>query len=160
MKLVFKSIERIEEVVALAFLSIMIVVMITQVSFRFFNLSSLTWSDELCRFLFIWITFIGASLVVKKSEHLGVSVLIDRFNDKPKLVINAFVVLISAIFCSIVAYEGYKTAISQLETGQLSASMSIPMGSITLAIPIGATLVLIAILEKIYNQWNNWRQKA
>jgi len=50
----------------------MTAIIFLQVIFRYFLLQSLSWSEEVARYLFVWLTFLGASVVARSRSHIMV----------------------------------------------------------------------------------------
>ncbi len=65
-----------------ALLAVMVVVVFLQVIFRFVIRSSLPWSEELARYLMVWIVFLGASIGVKRKSHIGVEAVVALLPDR------------------------------------------------------------------------------
>ncbi|MEH7237592.1 TRAP transporter small permease [Bacillus sp. JJ1562] len=68
-------------------LAIMVVLVFGNVVLRYFFNSGITWSEEMSRYLFIWLTFLGAIGAFKNNEHLGVDMLVKRLPVKAKKVV-------------------------------------------------------------------------
>ncbi|MFJ7938797.1 TRAP transporter small permease [Peribacillus sp. NPDC096622] len=68
-------------------LAIMVVLVFGNVVLRYFFNSGITWSEEMSRYLFIWLTFLGAIGTFKNKEHLGVDMVIKRLPNKMKKVV-------------------------------------------------------------------------
>jgi TRAP-type transport system small permease protein len=79
----FKAIE----VLMALMLSGMIILVFMNVVLRYFFNSGITWSEELARYLFLWLTFIGAIGAMHDNAHLGVDTLIKRLNVKTQKVV-------------------------------------------------------------------------
>lgn len=77
--------EHIEEVLLVAFSVVMVVVIAMQVFMRYVMDNSLSWSEELARFCFIWLVYIGISYGVKKQRHIKVDAMLILFKQKGKL---------------------------------------------------------------------------
>lgn len=60
------------------FLALMCILVFGNVVLRYVFNTGITWSEEMARFLFIWITFLGAIVALKDNEHLGVDLLIKK----------------------------------------------------------------------------------
>lgn len=67
-------------------LAIMVVLVFGNVILRYFFNSGITWSEEMSRYLFVWLTFLGAISAFKNNEHLGVDMVIKRLPIKMKKV--------------------------------------------------------------------------
>lgn len=66
------------EVLMASMLALMIVLVFMNVILRYFFNSGITWSEEMARFLFIWIIYIGAISAMRDNTHLGVDTVIRR----------------------------------------------------------------------------------
>ncbi|MCZ0874817.1 TRAP transporter small permease [Peribacillus frigoritolerans] len=74
-------------IIMAAALAIMVVLVFGNVVLRYFFNSGITWSEEMSRYLFIWLTFLGAIGAFKNKEHLGVDMVIKRLPNKMKKVV-------------------------------------------------------------------------
>lgn len=77
-------------------LALMAIFVFSNVIMRYFFSASLTWAEEVSRFLFIWLIFLGAIVAFKDNAHLGVDTLVNRLTPKGKkvlYVVNCFVIL-------------------------------------------------------------------
>jgi TRAP-type transport system small permease protein len=72
------------EVVIALFLAVMVVLVFGNVVLRYGFNSSISMSDEVSRWLFVWVTFLGAVVALQKHEHLGVDMVVDRLPDLGK----------------------------------------------------------------------------
>ncbi|MCM3790096.1 TRAP transporter small permease [Domibacillus indicus] len=81
-------------------LAVMVVLVFGNVVLRYLFNSGITWSEEMSRYLFIWLTFLGAIGAFKNKEHLGVDMLIKRLPTKMKKV----VIVISDLLILLVLY--------------------------------------------------------
>ena len=76
-----------DKVIALLF-GVIACIMFTQVVFRYVFNNSLSWSEELIRFLFVWLTFLGGALAIKDNTHIAVEFFIERLPVKYLKYIN------------------------------------------------------------------------
>ena len=76
-----------EEIVIVAMFAVMVAVIFVQVIMRKCG-NSLTWSEELGKFLFVWITWLGISLGERKGEHIKITMLTDRLPFRVAQVVN------------------------------------------------------------------------
>ena len=90
-KNILENIEKYILAIGLIFLSV--VVIFTVITRYFFGYSP-DWSDELPRFIVIWITFIGMSYCVRKGEHVVIDILISRFKGNFKKYFSMIILLI------------------------------------------------------------------
>ena len=73
------------EAVLVFLLASMVAMVFGNVLLRWFANSGLDVSEELSRFFFVWLTFIGAVVVMRENAHLGVDALVGRLGDRGRL---------------------------------------------------------------------------
>src|SRR5690625_7550199 len=89
----------------LVILSIFTVVIIfSQVVLRYIFNSSLPWSEEIARYAFICLIYVGVSYGVKRQKHLSVDVFIMIFNDKGKIIINMIANFLLLVYALVITY--------------------------------------------------------
>ena len=81
MKKFINALNKTEEVVLVAMFALMVAIIFIQVVMRKLN-NSLYWSEELGKFLFIWISWLGISIGEKRGEHIKITMLTDKFSPK------------------------------------------------------------------------------
>lgn len=141
-----------EEYLLVLFSLVMVSVITLQVFMRFVLNSSLTWSEELARYCFVWLIYIGISYGVKKQRHIKVDVALALLKDKGKNILTLISNVLFLIFAIFVVIYGYDVAQSLLGFGQKSPSLSIPMGLVYLATPVGMGLTAIRLIQQIIQQ--------
>lgn len=87
MNKISKSLENTLNIIMALALAVMVVLVFGNVVLRYLFNSGITWSEEMSRYLFIWLTFLGAIGAFKNKEHLGVDMLIKRLPTKMKKVV-------------------------------------------------------------------------
>ncbi|MCM3744045.1 TRAP transporter small permease [Sporosarcina luteola] len=138
----------IEELLLTIFTSIMVTVIFVQVVMRRLD-NSLSWSEELARYCFIWLVYIGISYGVKKQRHIKVDVLLVMLNQKWKVILNILSTVLFIVFAIFVVYYGYEIANKLLSFGQQSPALHIPMGLVYMATPVGMGLTVIRLIQNL-----------
>ena len=136
------------EVVIALFLAAMVVLVFGNVVLRYGFDSSIDMSDEVSRWLFIWVTFLGAVVALQRHEHLGVDMVVDRLPDLGKkicLVLGHVVMLAVTWFL----FEGSWAQV-QLNTDVSAPSTELPMA--IMYVP-GAIFAAMAGLILLTNLW-------
>ncbi len=122
-----------------ALLTVMVSVAALGVIFRFILHSSLSWSEELDAYLFVWLTCLGAAAGVKMRSHPEVRALADRLPGAlHKLVADLTDVAVLTLGLIFVVYGSDMIAMMGTET---AASLPISMDYPYLAIPVGGALL-------------------
>jgi len=115
---------------------------------------NLTWAQELCIYLFIWMAKFGAAYGVRTGIHVGVDVLINRLPEKQR---RAGVLLglgAGAFFTAVVAVLGAKFVWLMYGTGQVSPDLELPMWIVYLAVPLGSALMCYRFLQVAWRFWH------
>ncbi len=144
MKSFIKLLDKIEEYFCIAALFIMCIVLIMQIFFRFVLNSPLIWSEELSRFLFIWITFIGIGYGVKHHLHIELTYFFGKMPKKMQLWGQVFINLVCASTMLYILPVALKFTTMQHTID--STTLPIPMSFLYVALPIGFTLGIIRFL--------------
>lgn len=125
----------------------MVVIQALGVIFRFVLRDSLSWSDEVSSYLFVWLTCLGAAVGVKRRVHPEVKALADRLpaitQNTLKDITDLAIIGLGAVF---VVYGGDMLALMGTET---ASSIPISMVYPYLAIPVGGALLILHAVVRI-----------
>jgi TRAP-type C4-dicarboxylate transport system permease small subunit len=113
---------------------------------RFVFKFSISWTEQLARFLLIWISMLGAAIAVRPALHIGVMFIITRLGRwrRPVMTINSVMII---GFLAVVGYFGFRLCVSQ--ASQTSPVMNISMFWPFLAVPTGCLLMIIHYLATL-----------
>ncbi|KHF38944.1 TRAP transporter small permease [Halalkalibacter okhensis] len=89
------------------FLMTMVFLVFSNVVLRYLFDSGITWSEELARFLFVWVVFLGAIVAYKEKSHLGVDIFIGALPAKAQKVLYIFINLVVLVVLVVVIHGGY-----------------------------------------------------
>ncbi|MCW7546752.1 TRAP transporter small permease [Photorhabdus sp. APURE] len=142
-------------------LSVFLVFCVTwQVISRYVFGTPSTVTDELARYLFMWVAMIGAAYTTGQHRHLAIDLLMMKLKGMGKnsvgLVIQAAIALFAAI---VLVYGGSILVISTLETGQITPALGLPMGYVYLCLPISGVLMICYVLVDIVALIRNFSAK-
>jgi C4-dicarboxylate transporter DctQ subunit len=108
---------------------------------------NLTWAQELCIYMFVWMAKFGAAYGVRTGIHVGVDVALARLNPSSKHYVVLFGLLAGALFTAIVGSLGASFVWHIGHTDQVSADLEMPMWIIYLAVPLGSYLMCFRFLQ-------------
>ena len=118
-----------------------VIISFLQVLFRYVFNHSLSWSEELCRYLFVWTVFIGSGLGLYKRKHVGVDLLEKAL---PIPIRRYFILFLDAcVIVFLIFFLIVGTELAMKNMTQLSPAMGIPLGYIYISIPFGSIVMLI-----------------
>jgi C4-dicarboxylate transporter, DctQ subunit len=107
----------------------------------------LSWAQELCIYMFIWMAKFGAAYGVRTGIHVGVDVLINRLPERPRRWHILFGLLAGALFTAIVGTLGANYVWAIGHTDQTSADLELPLWLVYLCIPCGSYLMCFRFLQ-------------
>lgn len=117
----------------------MAVIVAAQVVSRYLLNHSLFWSEELARYILVWLTFLGAAAAYYRKAHPGIDMLSSRMGPRLRLVNTILVHLVSLCLFLVMIYHG--TAFSYFIRSQSSPALSLPMWMIFAIIPVSGLLL-------------------
>ena len=134
----------------------MVVMVCLEVILRYCFKSSLFFTEELSRYIMIWIVFLGTALLVYEFKHINIDVITGKLSPKGQAVCALFSQIIVALFCIFLAVEGTKILPMQLE--QEAVSMPVTMFWFYLCIPVGAVLCIIFLVAQIMKSFSDLKK--
>ncbi len=123
----------------------MFVLGVTEVFCRYVVQYSLSFPEELIRFLFVWSVFLGSALAVRKNSHAAIELFVSWLPRGLAKAAIIFSLVVSAVFFAILIVKGYDVVLRV--QGHKSPAMRLSMGFPYAAIPIGAAFMLLYTLE-------------
>lgn len=121
---------------------VMIIVVLYQVFMRTVMNNPNTITEELVRFCLIWLSMLASAYVVGKKGHLAVTILSDNLKGSSQKSLALIVQVLFLLFAAIVMVFGGWKAVG-VTMGQISPSLGIPMGYVTLAVPVAGVLMFV-----------------
>ncbi|WP_258360745.1 TRAP transporter small permease [Moorella sulfitireducens] len=146
LKLVDKIAQYLEEIILVICFSLMPLLCFFQVLCRFVIHFPAPWTEESMRALFVWSTFIGASVGVKYGSHLGVTAIVGLFPPKFRSSFMIVINLLCCLFCIFLVYSGLGMVRHQITTGQILPVTKIPVAWTTSCMPVGFSLMAFRFL--------------
>lgn len=155
-----EGINRTVEYFTIGLLLVMVVIVAAQVFWRYVLSNSLGWSEELARFLFIWIIFLGSEIALRKKVHIAIETLLQMVKGVPQLLLSLLIDLVIMAFAVIVFISGIGLVQSTLN--QPSVALNMPMGWVYASIPIAMALILMNktkdVFTKLRSRSANYKQ--
>jgi TRAP-type C4-dicarboxylate transport system permease small subunit len=126
----------------------MVVVIFAQVVARYAFSNSLSWSEEVGRYLFVWMTFIGAAIAVRNRLHVSLDMFVTKFPSPLQKLCLVIGYVSMMIFTGVLIYGGYRFVMRGSQ--QISAAMQLPMHYVYVVLPVGGGLIFFYLMKNIY----------
>jgi C4-dicarboxylate transporter DctQ subunit len=107
----------------------------------------LSWAQELCIYMFVWMAKFGAAYGVRTGIHVGVDVMINRLPPRERKAYVIFGLLAGALFTGIVGTLGATFTWDIAHTNSTSPDLEIPKWIVYLCIPLGSWLMCFRFLQ-------------
>lgn len=134
-------------VVALAAMSILV---LGNVIMRYMFNSGIAWSEELSRYLFMWMVFLGSIVVLKEKEHLSVDMLTKKFPRPIKKIVYIAGNLVQLYILGLVFYGSWKMTSTNFNT--YSPASGLPFAyvyGVGLVFSVGMAIVILINIYRV-----------
>lgn len=133
--------------IAIALSVAMFVTVGLNVFMRYVVNQSLGWADELSRFLFIWVSLLGAAMAFEKGQHVGLDFVIDRIRNRK---VKLFFILLSDVLALMVLVILFRQGLRMVDAAtNTSPALSIHMKYWFASLPVGVGIMVILGVLKL-----------
>jgi len=137
------TLDKILERILVIIMAVMVLNVLWQVGSRFILQSPSSFTDELARYLLIWLSILGASYVTGKRMHLSIDLLMQRSGPERQKKLNTLIYSIVAIFALLVMVVGGSRLVYVVSSlGQTSPALEIPLSVVYIVLPIGGVIII------------------
>jgi TRAP-type C4-dicarboxylate transport system permease small subunit len=140
--------------VAITLFAVMVLACVVQVFARYILNDSPRWTEEMARYTFIWVHFLGATICVRTGSNATITLFRDMLKGYPRRILDAFITTVTAIVGGVMVYGGIEMA--QRTHKQLTVGMKMPMSFVYASAAVfGVITVLYAVtmlLENLYGR--------
>lgn len=98
MRTLKRGLDQVLDMLMIALVVAITVLVLLQITQRYVEIFSIPWTEEMSRYLFVYLTFIGSALLIKEKGHIVVDVLMERVPRRPRFVVYVLVELIMLAF--------------------------------------------------------------
>ena len=119
--------------------------------YKYFYDFNLTWAQELCIYMFVWMAKFGAAYGVRTGIHVGVDVIVNMLPPSKQKKVILFGLFAGAFFTFIVGTMGAKFIIELYPSDQVSPDLEMPRWIIFLCVPLGSYLMCFRFLQVAWN---------
>jgi len=113
----------------------------------------MSWAQELCIYMFVWMAKFGAAYGVRTGIHVGVDVLVNRLPPRWRKSYILFGLLAGAFFTGVIGTFGAWFTWGMAHTDQVSPDLEVPKWIVYLCIPLGSYLMCFRFLQVSWAFW-------
>lgn len=119
-------------------------------TFKSINALKMTWAQEACIYLFVWMAKFGAAYGVRTGIHVGVDILAERLTGSKRKLITTIAMSGGVLFTAILTWIGTDFVIHVRHGGQTSPDLEMQMWIIYLAVPVGSALMCFRFVQALH----------
>lgn len=154
---IFRILRKLETTVLIILMMALTTVSFLQVLFRVAFSNPLAWSEEASRYLFVWVTFLGAVIVLSAWEHFNIDFITDLLPKNIKKVVTYISYICVGAFAFILIKYGFE--LQEAASTQMTPALRINMSWVYSIIPISGILMIVHLLEFVYKDIRKRRER-
>ncbi|MER3376052.1 MAG: TRAP transporter small permease [Allomuricauda sp.] len=144
-------------------LSILLGIMVLDVFWgvitRYILDSQSSWTDELARYLLIWLSILGAAYASGKKLHIAIDLLPQYLNERNQKILDIVITTVVLLFAiTVFLIGGLRYVYISFELGQTSPALKLPIGFVYIVMPISGLFIcyyklldLVVIIKNLKN---------
>lgn len=145
-----QTVDRILEFAVATVMAVLVVDVLWQVFTRFILRDPSSWTEELARYLLIWVGLLGAAYAAGRRMHLALDLLPNKLEGRRRMRLEVLIELVAfafALFALVIG--GARLVWVTLVLEQTSAALEIPIGYVYLVVPLSGLLIVYYSVEHI-----------
>ncbi|AFO90505.1 TRAP transporter small permease [Phaeobacter inhibens] len=141
----------------LTFYVMLVITMAVEVIRRELFAYSSIWGEEIVRYSFIYLAWIGAAAAVKERAHIRIDVLMHYLGPRPKALLYIFGDLVMFVVALVALYWSFETVLVSAKFGSVSHGLRISMVWFLMAVPAGFALMVWRLLQSFLRDFRSLR---
>lgn len=133
----------------LVFYSMLVITMSVEVIRREVFAYSSIWGEEIVRYAFIYLAWVGAAAAVKERGHIRIDVIFNYVSPTVKTILYIFGDLVMLVIAAIAVYWSWETVAISWKFGSVSHGLRVSMVWFLLAVPIGFGLMIFRLIQSL-----------
>jgi len=109
------------------------------------------WVEEITTFSFVYVAFLGSSIVLKEESHMRIDVFLKMFSERFRSKIELFIAVMIIAFLFVLSYEGIMLVKVGLEAKAPASQISMALPYF--AIPLGSIFMLIQAVNNFHKRY-------
>lgn len=136
------------EPVLVTILAVLVAVVLANVIGRYLLGAGITWADEMARFLFVWLTFLGAVVGLARGAHIGMDMLVTTLPTVPARAMRLLALGLMMVFLAVWAWYALELVLRSMTFR--TPALGVPRGYVYSVAPLAAILMLLVCLHQIW----------
>ena len=142
----------------LIFYSMIVATVFIEVIRRFVLSYSSIWGEEIARYAFIYLAWIGASAAVRDRAHIRIDLIVHYLKPRGRAVIYLLGDLLTFVLAVLALFWSLQPIFTSLEFGSVTHGLRISQAWFTAAVPLGFAMILFRLIQSAARDLNDLRQ--
>jgi TRAP-type C4-dicarboxylate transport system permease small subunit len=150
MKALRQKIDKITEAGLVILMALLVLDVLWQVASRYILRSPSSFTDELARYLLIWVALIGAAYATGKNMHLAIDILPGKLEGAKAVLLHRFIYLLILVFAALVmVVGGIRLVYISFALGQLAATLQVSLAYVYISLPVSGLLICFYCIHEM-----------
>jgi len=113
------------------------------------------WAEEIARYAFIYIAWIGASSAIKERAHIRIDVILNLLSQRMKSIVFIFGDIITLILAVLAIWMSMESVLNSIHFGSVTHGLRISQAWFLAAVPLGFLMMIFRLLQSIRRDWSD-----
>lgn len=141
----------------LTFYVMLVITMAIEVLRREVFAYSSIWGEEVVRYSFIYLAWIGAAAAVKERAHIRIDVIMHYLGPRPKALLYIFGDLVMFLVALVALYWSFETVHVSAKFGSVTDGLRISKVWFLMAVPVGFALITLRLIQSLIRDFKTLR---
>jgi TRAP-type C4-dicarboxylate transport system permease small subunit len=122
-------------------------VVLAQIGFRYLLGSPLVWSEELARYIFVWVCFLGWLMALARNDHIVITMVRDRLGAAGRTAVLVLAEVASIVLVAVLLWQGWALAVRNLTV--TTVTLPFPFAVVYAIVPVAAAVIILFALTRL-----------
>lgn len=113
------------------------------------------WAEEIARYAFIYIAWIGASSAIKERAHIRIDVILHLLSQRMKSIVYIFGDIATLILAVLAIWMSMESVLNSIHFGSVTHGLRISQAWFLAAVPLGFLMMTFRLLQSIHRDWSD-----
>ncbi len=115
------------------------------------------WAEEIARYAFIYVAYIGASAAIKERAHIRIDLIMHLLSSRMKAMVFIFGDIVTLILAVLAIYMSMESVLTSIHFGSVTHGLRISQAWFLAAVPLGFSMMVFRLLQSIKRDWSDFR---
>lgn len=114
------------------------------------------WAEEVARYAFIYLAWIGASSAIKERAHIRIDVLLPLFSKRLRSLVFMFGDFVTLVLAVLAVYWSMEPVLTSIHFGSVTHGLRISQAWFLAAVPLGFSMMILRLLQSMRRDWKDF----